>query len=487
MWKNNLIPGIVVQDLEMRFTYSQMEVCTEQVGWPTKNIHAGGGGGLIEKYSWENDLLWSFEYNSPTYRAHHDFQVLPNGNVLILAWELRSKEEAITNGRDTTLLPDGELWPERIVEVEPIGLDSGKIVWEWQAWDHLIQDFDSTKNNYGVIADHPEKIDINYIRPGRDGKDWMHANSLHYNSTLDQIVISVLFFDEIWIIDHGITSGEAKGEKGDLLYRWGNPRAYGQGEVSDQKLFGQHNAYWIEEGMPDEGKIMIFNNGVGRPDSLYSNVVKINPAFENGSYQKSYSGRFLPNDYYWALNNAQPTDFYARFLSGAQQLSNGNILINDGAHGTFFEVNAKEEKVWEYVNPVTIFGIAEQGNLVTNPSGEGTNTVFRATKYPKSYPGFIGKNVLPNTPIEMNPDLSLCVTFESPSDPIENLRIYPNPASTFINIEGYSGAFYLYNSYGQEVLAGNIETRAEIPVQNFPSGLYFLKLKEEPTRKIIIH
>ena len=44
---------------------------------------------------------------------------------------------------------------EHINEVEPVCLDSGIIVWEWHAIDHLIQDHDSTKANYGVVADHP--------------------------------------------------------------------------------------------------------------------------------------------------------------------------------------------------------------------------------------------------------------------------------------------------------------------------------------------
>ncbi|MFT6321951.1 MAG: hypothetical protein ACJAT4_002886 [Granulosicoccus sp.] len=452
-----------------------------------QQIHEGGAGGLIEKYNWENDLLWSFTYNSPTYRAHHDFQVLPNGNILILAWEVIEKEEVIANGRDTTLLSDQKLWPEHIVEIEPIGVDSGKIVWAWHAWDHLIQDFDTTKLNYGNVGEHPEKIDLNYIRPGKDGRDWQHANSIHYNPSLDQILISVLYFDEVWMIDHHTTTQEAQTAKGDLLFRWGNPQTYQQGDESDKKLFGQHHAHWIEEGLPDEGKIMVFNNGVGRSDSLFSNVVIIDPTIENGSYSKNNGGKYLPEDYDWVLNNNTPTDFYSRFISGAQQLPNGNILINDGAHGTFFEINAAEEKVWEYVNPVTIFGIATQGNMVVNPSGEGTNTVFRATKFPKYYPAFIGKDVLPQEPIELNPDLSLCELPDTTINLPTLFLIYPNPVTTSLHIVGYSGVFNFYNLLGQVILNGKMEASAKIDVQGYPPGVYFLALENMPLQKIIIH
>ena len=111
-------------------------------------IFAGGAGGLIEKYNWDGDLVWSYTYNSPIQRAHHDFQVLPNGNVLILAWEVKSEEECLENGRNPELLAENVLWPEEIIEVTPVGANSAEIVWEWNAWDHLIQDFDASKSNF---------------------------------------------------------------------------------------------------------------------------------------------------------------------------------------------------------------------------------------------------------------------------------------------------------------------------------------------------
>ena len=448
-------------------------------------IHAGGAGGLIERYDWGNQLLWTFEYNTPTYRAHHDFQVLPNGNVLILAWEVKDLESCMANGRDTSILSNQKLWPEHIIEVAPIGLDSGTIVWEWHAWDHLIQDHDATKANFGVVSEHPEKIDINYIRPNKTGADWQHANSIHYNVALDQILISVLFFDEIWIIDHNTTREEAAGTKGDLLFRWGNPQAYQQGDETDKKLFGQHSAHWIADGLPDAGKILIFNNGAERTDSLYSSVVKINPTFENGQYDKGSNGRFLPTDFDWEYQANPPTSFYSRFISGAQQLANGNILITDGAHGTFIEINSANEVVWKYVNPLTIFGTATQGNIVVNPNGEGTNTVFRAIKFPIESPIFEDKNLSPNIPIELNPNLAPCMLTSIPSINTSTIEIFPNPVVHQINIKGYTGAFQLFDLVGKIKLSGQIEQGAIVDVNFLPSGIYFLQLGTA-LKKIII-
>ena len=74
----------------------------------------------------------------------------------------------------------------------------------------------------------------------------MHSNAVAFSAELDQVLLNVLEFSELWIIDHSTTSAEAAGHTGgkhgkggDLIYRWGNPRAYRAGTVKDQKLFGQ--------------------------------------------------------------------------------------------------------------------------------------------------------------------------------------------------------------------------------------------------------
>ncbi len=87
------------------------------------------------------------------------------------------------------------------------------IVWEWYAWDHLIQDYNASKENYGVVGDHPELIDINY-GISSSLSDWLHANSIDYNEKFDQILISVHNFNEIWVIDHSTTLEEAAGHTG---------------------------------------------------------------------------------------------------------------------------------------------------------------------------------------------------------------------------------------------------------------------------------
>ena len=183
--------------------------------------------------TWDGADAWTYVYSGGV--AHHDIEVLPNGNVLMIVRETKPAAEAIAQGRDPDLLAEGELWTVFIIEVEPTGPTSGNIVWEWRAWDHLVQDHDPTQNNFAGVGVHPELIDINYFDPTRPAeRDWRHANAVDYNEEFDQIVLSVRHFSEFWVIDHSTTTEEAaghsggdRGRGGDLLYRWGNSRRIG--------------------------------------------------------------------------------------------------------------------------------------------------------------------------------------------------------------------------------------------------------------------
>lgn len=319
----------------------------------TGGMMGGGAGGLIEEIDWDNEVVWSYEYASDTYKQHHDAIRLPSGNTLFIAWEVKSATEAVQAGRDESV----EMWPDHLVEVEPTGSSGGTIVWEWHAWDHLIQDHDPSVDNYGVVADHPELIDVNLgtIRSGGPGggADWLHLNSVYYNEELDQVLVSSHTLDEIWVIDHSTTTAEAAGHTGgtygrggDLLYRWGNPANYRAGTSSDRKLFVVHCVSWIPVGFPGEGHILLFNNGDGRPDGNYSSVEElVSPVDSSGAYPMS-SGVWGPTEPTW-IYSVGPV-FYSNHISSAQRLISGNTFICEGTSGYLFEVTPSAETVWDY-------------------------------------------------------------------------------------------------------------------------------------------
>jgi Arylsulfotransferase (ASST)/Secretion system C-terminal sorting domain len=478
-WESEFLPGNAV--------YLQEDGSLYRAGRaPSGFIQAGGGGGMLEKYNWEGDLLWTYINADEDSRGHHDFYVLPNGNILYLVWEEYSNEVVLANGRNPELLTEDVLWPEAILELEPTGSQGANVVWEWHSWDHIIQDFDATKLNFGVVADNPGKIDLNYTEVGKTGADWHHANSLSYNPELDQIILSVLFFDEIWVIDHNSTTEEARGDKGDLIFRWGNPRTYGAGTIDDQLLFGQHNAHWIQSGLPDEGKMMIFNNGPGRPAGNFSSIVKISPTIMgDGSYEMASDNSFLPTTYDYEYTARVPTDFYSWYISGVQQLPTGGLLIDDGAHGTFFEINAAGVELWRYVNPVTPLAILKQGEMpISASNGNPNNGVFRALKYGKDFSAFVGKDLTPGDFIETYPILGI-------DDPhLLTTPIFPNPAEDIVNINStsFNNRVQLLNMSGQIVYDESFTTdKIQLKVGHLAKGIYQALLNNQSIGRIILN
>lgn len=312
----------------------------------------GGAGGRIEKQDWQGEPLWSFDYSAPGYCQHHDIEALPNGNILLIAWESISSEIAIANGRNPSYIDSsGEIWTDTIVECTT----DGTIVWKWSAMDHLVQDFDPGKLNYNIISNHPGLIDFNY--PYRDRDDWLHMNSISYNEGLDQILVSVNAFSEIWVIDHSTTTEQAAGHNGgnsgkggDLLYRWGNPEAYGRGSPEDRIFGKQHDAHWIEQGLSGEGNILLFNNGQHRG---YSSADEITPPLQpDGSYSFQSDGTYGPAYLSWTYEGVPPSDiFYSSALSNAQRLPNGNTLICEGPNKYIFEVTPYGEVIWDFNAP----------------------------------------------------------------------------------------------------------------------------------------
>ena len=456
------------------------------------SIWAGGGGAFVELRDWDNQLLWSFEKNTTTERLHHDIEPLPNGNVMMIVWEKKTKEEAIAAGRNPALLAQGKLWPDYLLEVNP---DTDEIVWEWHTWDHLIQDFDATKEHYGVVSEHPELIDINY--DNQDGKaDWMHVNAVDFNAELNQVMISVPAFNEIWIIDHSTTTGDAAGHTGgaanhggDLLYRVGNPAAYQKGDSTDQILYFQHDAHWTNEfitfGHPNFGKIVCFNNRVG---ANYSSVEIFNSSWNMylGDYER-FDGKFPPFHFDNTITHPEMSKIHSTGLSSAQLLPNENIYVNNGRTGYMVELTPENEVAWEYILPIKAGQAATQGDtLMTND-----NLNFRAFKYPPTYSAFDGRDLTPNGYIENEPDEEYCnFLIETDFPSLVKAKLFPTIANEEIYLswdttEGIS--IQVVDLLGRTRLTTNgYGGEAVIDVRSLEPNLYFVVINGMRTVKVIV-
>ena len=139
---------------------------------------SGGAGGIIELVSWDNETLWTYKVDDSTQIQHHDIHFTPHGTIMMIIWQKKELDEIVANGFDTLSYFQRSILTDYIIEIDPI---TDSIIWEWHAWDHLIQDHDSTKANFGIVADHPERIDINYLEYTFEKTDWLHCNSIDYN------------------------------------------------------------------------------------------------------------------------------------------------------------------------------------------------------------------------------------------------------------------------------------------------------------------
>ncbi len=318
---------------------------------PCRVPGAEGRGGRIQHIDVNDVVIWDYLFADDNYLQHHDIEPMPNGNVLMVAWERRTMEEAIQAGRQVIA---GDIKPTYIVEVEPDGPTGGIVVWEWRVWNHLVQDADPTKDNYGVVEDHPELIDINFGMA--DGGTWLHVNAIDYNEDLDQIVFCARESSELYVIDHSTTTEEAAGHTGgrwghggDILYRWGNPQVYGRGDAADQVIWSAHGVVWIDEGLPGAGNIMVFNNGDHpNPEDDMSSVEEIlPPQSEPGVYIIEPGQPFGPATAVWRYGDVP--GFFSRTLGGAYRLPNENTLICEGTQGRIFEVSRDGTVVWVFL------------------------------------------------------------------------------------------------------------------------------------------
>ncbi len=258
-------------------------------------FNAGGKGGYIEELDWDGNLLWQWQYSDNSKVLHHDIEPLPNGNILALAWAIHD-----------------DVWTEKIIEIEQVDTNDANILWEWDIWDHL--------DDVGLDADSATT------------EDWIHLNSIDYNSALNHIMISSRSHNKVWIIDRA--SGAVVTE-------------------STVETFGQHDARWIDP-QSAASNITIFDNGRSN-----SRVLEV-----DGTLQTVI----------WEYGSEAGESFFADHISGAIRLGNGNTLICSGVDGTIFEVDSNHNKVWEFTNT---YG-------TQTPQGT-QNTLFRAEKYPTGY------------------------------------------------------------------------------------------------------
>lgn len=336
-----------------------------------------GAHGVISLVEPDGTVVWEYRLFEPGHRVmHHDFEAMPNGNILVTVYVGRSFSEAADIGwqdqaRDVLMRPPDlqRWWTETILELEP-DLSNGetRIVWEWHSADHLVQDIDPAKPNFGAIGPGCRKIDMNYTQYARyrfNMGQIMHVNTVSYDEDRDQIMLSSAMHGELWVIDHAISAAEARGEAGDLLYRWGNPSSHKAGPESHKILDWQHDISWIAKDVPHTGDVLIFNNGARRPgdDSPnpdpkrlsfthdgYSEILEVKlPVDADGQWASDCADPLNGAEIVWSYNADGSKDWFSPFMSGARRRPNGNTVSALGYNKRIREVTPQGEAVLDFL------------------------------------------------------------------------------------------------------------------------------------------
>ncbi len=424
---------------------------------------------IIEK-NWDNQIVNEVFPSDPKVKLEYEVIVTPENNYLCVGRYEYSPEEFKETGYNT----DSIGFSPQVDIVVEIDRTSGATLWLWDIMDHVIQERSDTIPNYGIVADHPELLNLDAISTfdWQTGEAFM-INGIDYNPTLDQIVCSLRKMGEIVIIDHSTTTEEAAshqggnmGKGGDLLYRWGNPKNYQRGTIDEQQLFYQHNPNWIQYG-EHAGGIIIYDNGLDRPGITYgydySTVpIIIPPIQSNNSYSLGVTEPFLPLTAAHTIGGPNdPNSFNSRFTSGAKVLENENTLVAVG-------------------NDVKILEFLPDGTLVWEYQLANANFLFRVEKYPLSYPAFINRDLKPMGTIEQPPSTVPC-TLVSSIKAHNNISInaWFDFKSSILNVDTDGNEEYQINIYSMDgkklwEISGAGNQQYQIP--NLATGMLYVNI-----------
>ena len=332
----------------------------------------------VGQLSWTGDVVWQWGQQAPGGAAlqNHDWELLPNGNRLLL----------VTIPRVVPSLSREVIGDQGIYEVA----SDGEIVWSWRAGDHLDGfGFSDAGWEYlrRCVARRPDDVwgylEMNSIKTL--GPNRWHDAEPEGVFDPDNILFSSRKANVVGLIEK--TTGRIAwrlgpyfdaepGAEHHRINQFSVPRPLDQ-------ISGQHNPHMIGAGLPGAGNVLLFDNqgGAGYPPAplgIYagSRVLEINPSTKDIVWQYTAEDSGLP-----------PWSFHSSFVSNAQRLPNGNTLITEGMRGRLFQVTPSGDIVWEYQSPFEAPAIAGEPEVqaATVPGVDRfsqTRLIYRAQAVP---------------------------------------------------------------------------------------------------------
>ena len=130
---------------------------------------------------------------------------------------------------------------------------------------------------------------------------------------------------------------------------------------------GEHNVTWVGDDL-----IQVFDNGLS-----FSRILEIEVS----------TGNIV-----WSYQGTPRHQFFSNYISGADRLWSGSVLVCEGSSGRIFEVNRAGEVVWEWTTPF----------LNLRPDGDMSVSIYRAHRYPPDHAAFAGRDLDPAAHATLN-------------------------------------------------------------------------------------
>jgi hypothetical protein len=295
---------------------------------------------------------------------HHEAWPMPNGNILALSTTFHD----LTPEQRSRFCPDDPsefgVVSDVVVEFEP----SGRVVRTWDLWDAVDIDDDPGHELCGEFGPFASA----------EGRDWMHANAAVYDEQRDAVIVSSRHTNQVIALDHG----DAEGPQSDVRWIFG--------ENGTMPLDGDPSYYQHAVEVQDDGSILLFDNGNGRPGTAVGDP-------DNPTYSRAVLYAVddtSPDPSQWSVHqmweDRDATDLdgsviYARFLGDADRLENGDVLITYGGISPEAEDGFDHARITEVVPEG-----AEGGDIVWDMhmgSAEQPVTVYRSERIPSFYFG----------------------------------------------------------------------------------------------------
>ena len=254
----------------------------------------------LTKLSRDSKVLWSV-----TLPVHHDLQILPDGNLLVLLDRVRK-----TSGAHPVTIKDNT-----IAYLSPDG--------------HVLREI----SLYDLVRRARFKLPFLKSDSSTEPWDLFHANTVRQLSDARSAEIlrtigatpatkRIYRSGNVLVCSrHQSFVAIVDPTRSEIVWMWG------RGELE-----GPHSARLLASG-----NVMIFDNGLDRG---WSRVVEVNPG----------TGKIV-----WNWSARKPTDFYVQTGGACQRLPTGNTLITDSWHATAIEVTPDKRIVWKWKNPDTTF------------------------------------------------------------------------------------------------------------------------------------